>query len=76
MPADTHRCPDCGVTMERADPMTAVQQERLKLRTEETREGILGSLGLTRTLTARGYVCPECGLVRLYADGVGDASRS
>ncbi|WP_224268591.1 hypothetical protein [Haloprofundus salinisoli] len=68
MPEASHRCPDCDVTMERADPVTAMQQERLKLRTDHAREGLLGSLGFKRTPTARGYVCPECGLVRLYAD--------
>ncbi|QCJ46417.1 MULTISPECIES: hypothetical protein [Haloprofundus] len=68
MPSDTHRCPDCGVTMERADPVTTIQQERLKLRTDHAREGLLGRLGLRRTPTVYGYVCPECRLVRLYAD--------
>lgn len=62
------RCPDCDAKMARATPVTAMQQERLKLRTEERRSGVLGSLGVTRKLPVDAFVCPECGLVRWYAD--------
>lgn len=67
-----HRCPDCGVTMRPADPVSAMDRERLKLRTEEAKSGLLGSLGMRETVNVAGYVCPECGLVRLYADLDGD----
>ena len=62
------RCPDCGVRLERTAPMTALDREKIKLRTDEPREGILGSLGAKETVDVFGYVCPECGLVRWYAE--------
>ena len=31
-------------------------------------EGILGSLGAKETVDVSAYICPECGLVRWYAD--------
>jgi hypothetical protein len=34
----------------------------------ERREGILGKLGMKQRYDAEAYVCPECGLARLYAD--------
>jgi hypothetical protein len=34
----------------------------------ENREGILGKLGMNQTYGAETLVCPECGLVRLYAE--------
>ena len=62
------RCPDCGVSLERATPMTALDREKVRLRTDEPREGILGSLGAKETVDVFAYICPECGLVRWYAD--------
>ncbi|ATW87369.1 hypothetical protein halTADL_0565 [Halohasta litchfieldiae] len=62
------RCPDCGVSLERSTPMTALDREKIKLRTDEPRKGILGSLGAKETVDVFGYICPECGLVRWYAD--------
>ena len=61
------RCPDCGVTME---PVKLRTNEGFKLRidTDERREGFLGSLGLTENHSVEGRLCPECGLVRPYAD--------
>jgi hypothetical protein len=48
--------------------MTALDREKVRLRTDEPREGILGSLGAKETVDVFGYICPECGLVRWYAD--------
>ena len=62
------RCPDCGVSLQRSTPMTVLDHEKIKLRTDTPREGILGSLGAKESLDVHGYVCPECGLVRWYAD--------
>ena len=62
------RCPDCGVDLEQATPTTALDREKIKLRTDEPREGILGSLGAKETIDVFGYICPDCGLVRWYAD--------
>jgi len=61
------RCPDCGVTME---PMTmrTTGGHNLQVVSEENREGILGKLGVNQTYGVETLVCPECGLVRLYAD--------
>lgn len=36
--------------------------------TDEPREGLLGSLGAKERLDVESFMCPECGLVRLYAD--------
>jgi hypothetical protein len=54
--------------MERADPETSVQGDRLFVKLDEPRSGLLGSLGVKRRLRVRAHVCPECGLVRLYVD--------
>ncbi len=62
------RCPDCSVSMQRTTPFTALQNEKVRLRTSERREGLLGSLGAKRSLDVHGYLCPSCGLVRWYAD--------
>jgi predicted RNA-binding Zn-ribbon protein involved in translation (DUF1610 family) len=35
---------------------------------EETTDGILGELGVKQKFGAEAFVCPECGLARLYAD--------
>jgi len=40
----------------------------LQVVSEENREGILGKLGVNQTYGVETLVCPECGLVRLYAD--------
>ena len=68
MTDETRRCPDCDVPMERVAPVTSVDGEVLRFRTDERESGLLGSLGIKRRLDAIGYCCPECGLVRLYAD--------
>ncbi|WP_134671250.1 hypothetical protein [Halorussus marinus] len=61
------RCPDCGVTMEGVDVRTGGGYE-LSVQTDEKREGLLGSLGMNESLDVSPRLCPECGLVRLYAD--------
>jgi hypothetical protein len=35
---------------------------------DETKEGLLGRLGVNQRYNSQTYVCPECGLARLYAD--------
>jgi len=61
------RCPDCGVTMERVDVRTGGGYE-LSVQTDEKRDGLLGSLGMNESRDVSPRMCPECGLVRLYAD--------
>jgi len=63
---DPH-CPDCEIPLQRSTPTTALQHEKVRLRTGQPREGLLGSLGAKRTVDVYGYICPECGLVRWYA---------
>ncbi|OLZ40207.1 hypothetical protein A6E15_04065 [Natrinema saccharevitans] len=63
---EQRRCPDCGVTMEE----TAVRDTegmRLSITTGK-RDGLLGKVGIRNTANVQGVCCPECGLVRLYAD--------
>lgn len=36
--------------------------------TKEKREGLLGSLGAREKLGVTTVMCPECGLLRLFAD--------
>ncbi len=61
------RCPDCGVTMEEATVQTT-GGHRLQLVSEESKDGLLGTLGVNERHDLRTVVCPECGLVRTYAD--------
>ncbi|WP_254761440.1 hypothetical protein [Natrinema marinum] len=63
---EQRRCPDCGVTME---PVTVRDGEGMRpsIATGK-REGLLGKIGFESTTKLRGVCCPECGLVRLYAD--------
>ncbi|PSP55444.1 hypothetical protein BRC82_05780 [Halobacteriales archaeon QS_1_67_19] len=60
------RCPDCGVALE------SVQYDAThrgnKIRIVDDDGGILSKLGLRNNTYAHGYVCPECGLVRFYAE--------
>ena len=48
--------------------MQDCEREKIILRTENPREGILSSLGVKETLDVFGYFCPDCGLVRWYAE--------
>jgi rubredoxin len=63
----TRRCPDCGVTFERMKKRTTDGFD-VQLVTNEPKPGILGGLGAKEKLTLTVCVCPECGLVREYAD--------
>lgn len=64
---DDRRCPDCGVTMESITVRTNGGYT-LTVDTGETRDGVLGRLGLSETASVDAVCRPECGLVRLYAD--------
>lgn len=60
------RCPDCGVTMdEMALSASGCQHQFVS---EESKGGILGSLGAKQQFGVDAFVCAECGLSRLYAD--------
>lgn len=61
------RCPDCGVTMASTD-VTTDGGYGLRVETDEKSDGLLGSLGVTESLDVAPRLCPECGLVRLYAE--------
>ncbi|WP_162224385.1 hypothetical protein [Halorussus amylolyticus] len=61
------RCPDCGVTMERTKIQTG-DGFGLSVKTGEKAGGLLGSLGVNKSLDVSPRMCPECGLVRLYAE--------
>ncbi|WP_327052551.1 hypothetical protein [Halomicrococcus gelatinilyticus] len=57
-------CPDCDVSMEPVDHQTSYGGDGVRI---ETSGGVLGALDLKGThLDA--YLCPECNLVRFYAD--------
>jgi hypothetical protein len=40
----------------------------LRFVSEEDADGIVGSLGVKEKFDANAFVCPECGLSRVYAD--------
>ncbi|MFC7202815.1 hypothetical protein ACFQJC_04760 [Haloferax namakaokahaiae] len=63
----TRRCPDCGVTMEEMELRTE-DGFTLNLVTNEPKPGVLGGLGLKEKLKPVTVVCPECGLIRQYAE--------
>lgn len=67
MTETTHRCPDCAVPMEEMD-LQVGGRSSLAFLSGETREGLLGKLGLNQRYDGQAVVCPECGLARLYAD--------
>ncbi|MCL7416512.1 MAG: PF20097 family protein [Halalkalicoccus sp.] len=62
------RCPDCGVPMETGTVISSVDREPMKFRTDESAGGVLGKLGMKETLPISAWACPECGLVRFYAE--------
>ena len=64
--ASDRRCPDCGVTMDAVE-FGMSDAWNPHVRTDESREGILGSLGMNETRDVTALLCPECGLLRLYA---------
>jgi hypothetical protein len=65
---DEKRCPDCSATMDTETVIGSANREPMQLRTDESAGGVLGKLGMNETLSIDTWACPECGLVRLYAD--------
>lgn len=65
---DEKRCPDCGVGMSEGTLIGSANRETVQLRTDEAAGGVLGKLGVKETLSIDSWACPECGLLRLYAD--------
>lgn len=59
-------CPDCDVELEAADLFTG--QGEFRVRTEVGSDDVLAAVGVTKALDVSPRRCPECGLVRLYAD--------
>lgn len=47
----------------------------LRFVSDENREGLLGKLGAKQTYDAETFVCPHCGLSRVYA-ALGDDRRT
>jgi hypothetical protein len=39
-----------------------------RVKTDETRDGLLGSLGMNETRDVASLLCPGCGRLRLYAE--------
>lgn len=60
----TRTCPDCGVAMEATGHKTTYEGEGIRVNTDG---GLLGALDL-RGGHVQAYVCPECALVRFYAE--------
>lgn len=61
------RCPDCDVAMDGVTFRTA-EATTPHVRTEEPRDDVLGTLGLPDRREVSTKMCPECGLLRHYAD--------
>jgi hypothetical protein len=61
------RCPDCAVTMEPVEFRVSGYQTA-QVSTGESKEGLLGTLGASEWTDLTAVMCPECGLVRHYAD--------
>lgn len=65
------RCPDCEVTMAEVKfgmKVSANDAWDPYVKTGESRGGILGALGAKQKHDIDPHLCPECGLVRFYAD--------
>lgn len=60
------QCPDCEVALEEADLFTG--QGELKVRTEVDGDDVLAAVGVAEARDVRPKLCPECGLVRFYAE--------
>jgi hypothetical protein len=58
----TRTCPDCDVSMTVATHETSGDASKLRVDTVG-RDRLFGRLGVA----VQAFVCPECGLVRLYA---------
>jgi uncharacterized protein with PIN domain len=65
--ADLKRCPDCDVTLEEVKfGMSDAWNPHVK--TNEARDGILGSLGAKESKDVTARMCPECGRLLLHAE--------
>jgi ssDNA-binding Zn-finger/Zn-ribbon topoisomerase 1 len=62
-----HRRPDCGVTMEAVKFGMADAWDPY-VNTGEKRTGLLGKLGTNERTAVTTVTCPECGLIRHYAE--------
>lgn len=62
----TRNCPDCDVALE--ETQYDANQRGNKIRLNDRGGGVLSKLGVTGSSYAYAYVCPECGLVRFYAE--------
>jgi len=60
------RCPDCSVETE--SMKLDASGYGLQFVSDENRKGVLGTLGMKQRYDAEAFVCPECGLSRVYAD--------
>jgi predicted RNA-binding Zn-ribbon protein involved in translation (DUF1610 family) len=60
------QCPDCNVQMEETN-VTAEGVGDLYVETERD-GGVLDRLGVGYQTPVRSFLCPECGLTRLYAE--------
>ncbi|SDG15964.1 hypothetical protein SAMN04488067_1183 [Halorubrum xinjiangense] len=63
----SHRCPDCGVTMEEVR-FGMGDAWHAYVETGEKRAGLLGKLGVNEHKDLTTVMCPECGLVRHYVE--------
>jgi hypothetical protein len=63
---DQRHCSDCDVAMEKTN-VTAEGVGDLYIETERD-GGVLDRLGVGYQTPLSAYLCPECGLTRLYAD--------
>ena len=61
----SRHCPDCEVEMEATEHKTTYKGDGIRI---DTDGGILGNLLQLRGKYANAYVCPDCGLIRFYAD--------
>lgn len=60
------RCPDCDVSLDEADLFTG--KGEFRVRTDAEGDDVLAAVGVATTLDVTPRRCPECGLVRLYAE--------
>lgn len=63
----TAHCPDCDVAMESVE-FRMYDAKNPKIKTGEQKQGVLGKLGMDESKRVDTVACPECGLLRFYAD--------
>lgn len=61
----SRHCPDCEVEMETTEHKTTYKGDGIRI---DTDGGVLGNLLQLKGKYVNAYVCPECGLIRFYAD--------